>query len=718
MKGRITDAESGVPIASANIYLPELHQGSISLSDGTFTVSVPKGKLLIQVSHIGYQTYFTTVDIHRDTSLYVQLKPSIIRMEEVVVTGPYTQAPAQTTFNVAQLTAPEIAQMGAYNISDALSRLPGISQLTTGPGISKPVIRGLYGNRIQVNVNGLRFDNQQWQDEHGLGLSDIGVDRLEIIRGPATVLYGSDAMGGVVNVVDEKPAPVNSRVRDLHARIYSNTYGISLNYGTRSSTEKRWKRFRVGFDNHADYSDGSHKRVLNSRFASYNVKASWGRHRMNSTHVINLIASHSQFGFVFDSISPIQKDGRLSRSFSGPHHLVSFAHVNSENTYYRGSKKFKLNGGFISNLRMEDEGGGGISLSMLLNTLNVLGQITVPVGDGGEWSYGVNAMMQTNTNFGSRIIVPDALTGEFAAFSFFKQSIRRWLIEGGIRYDYRFIGTYATSNLNVIGNDSPTEDIVPFNRFYNALNVSAGVGYHIAKPLQLRINVSSGYRPGNLAELSSNGLHEGTLRWEIGLPRAKIEQNFNAEVSAIYQTSHFRASVSAYRNHFIHYFYLQGTGLEYYGFGIYHYQQSNATLRGGEADVEWNPNGTPIELQASYSMIDARKEDGSYLPFIPANKNSWELRWHLADGHEFSQSLIGIGGTYVWAQDHPAAFETSTPAYFLLNARVATQWHKFKLSLTGNNLLNRHYYDHLSRFKYYGIANMGMNIVAGISFNL
>jgi iron complex outermembrane receptor protein len=109
----------------------------------------------------------------------------------------------ETSFNIQSLSIGKIRQSGALNISDALSKLPGISQLTTGPAISKPVIRGLYGNRVLAVLSGLKFDNQQWQDEHGLGLNDVGIDRIEVIKGPASLLYGSEAIGGILNIIEE-----------------------------------------------------------------------------------------------------------------------------------------------------------------------------------------------------------------------------------------------------------------------------------------------------------------------------------------------------------------------------------------------------------------------------------------------------------------------------------------------------------------------------------
>ena len=111
-------------------------------------------------------------------------KDTAVLLQGVVISGLKVTRPAETPINISSLPVQKIRMNGSFNISDALAKLPGISQLTTGVGISKPVIRGLYGNRIQTVLSGLRFDNQQWQDEHGLGLNDMGIDRIEIIKGP------------------------------------------------------------------------------------------------------------------------------------------------------------------------------------------------------------------------------------------------------------------------------------------------------------------------------------------------------------------------------------------------------------------------------------------------------------------------------------------------------------------------------------------------------
>ena len=169
---------------------------------------------------------------------FAQDADTIPVLKGVVVSGIRTSLVKETSFNIQSLPVNKIRQGGALNISDALSKLPGISQLTTGPAISKPVIRGLYGNRVLAVLSGLKFDNQQWQDEHGLGLNDVGIDRVEVIRGPASLLYGSEAIGGILNIIEEAPNKPGEKDGDVNVGLFSNTYGLSVDGGIRSATEK------------------------------------------------------------------------------------------------------------------------------------------------------------------------------------------------------------------------------------------------------------------------------------------------------------------------------------------------------------------------------------------------------------------------------------------------------------------------------------------------
>jgi iron complex outermembrane receptor protein len=227
-----------------------------------------------------------------------------------------------TSRQISAMTNSEMKEKGSQTLSDAMSTLPGVSQLTTG-AISKPVIRGLYGNRIQINVAGLRMEDQQWEDEYGLGLSDMGVERIELIKGAASLLFGSNALGGVVNVVDEDWQGQEKNNHNLNFKLFSNTYGAGLDYGFRK-TGKNIFMLRAGIESHADYSDGDGNRVPNTRFALYNLKLGYIINQSRFKSENRMLVSFNEFGFIADSADLREGDEepRLSRVFEDAHQKV------------------------------------------------------------------------------------------------------------------------------------------------------------------------------------------------------------------------------------------------------------------------------------------------------------------------------------------------------------------------------------------------------------
>lgn len=720
VSGTVTDAVTGDPIPQVSVYVPSLHLGVLTDARGQFTISNFLGRfVLIQISSLGYKPLLYEYDfelIKNPTKLNVKLEPSQITIQEIQMIGLQPTVPGHSPHTVNTMSLREMRENGSLSISDGVARLPGMSQLSSGAGISKPVIRGLYGNRVQVNVMGLRFDNQQWQDEHGLGLNDAGIDRVEIIKGATSLLYGSEAIGGVLNVIEEKPAPVDSTVQDINLKMLSNTRGTALDYGMRKSNADRWWRLRASVESNGDYQSAGNTRVLNSRFANYNLKFSRGiikAHRMNT---LNAYLSLGQFGFVFDSLSRKELDGRYSRSFDGPHHTVMFGLVSTENSYFKGKNEFRLNAGWIVNHRQEQEGGAKVSLDMLLNTGTATGQMQRWLGRFWHWTNGVSLLAQHNYNIGSRTIIPDALLFEGGAYTMLDRGWKRMRIESGLRYDRRQIATFQTGIIN-----GPGADVQPFNIGRNALNGSLGFTYSPFGHLQLHGHASTGYRSANLAELSSNGLHEGTSRWEIGNPDLKTEQNLCAELGLNYALKDQAGiGVAAFWNGFRNYIYLAPTGTEYFGFNIYRYVQSDAALYGAEATVDVHPTALKwLNLNANFTHLRAQKADGSYLPFIPANKLNVDLAWKANVGSKSLMRYVKVGCNYVFAQDRPAEFERTTPAYLLFNAgaggHVLFGKRDLQIGLVCNNLLDTKYVDHLSRYRYYGIYNMGRNVVLNLN---
>lgn len=623
---------------------------------------------------------------------------------------------ATTSRNISTLTNSEMKEYGAQTLSDALASLPGVSQLTTG-AISKPVIRGMYGNRLQVNVAGLRLEDQQWEDEHGLGLSDIGVERVELIKGPAALLFGADALGGVINVIEEKGGNEAGLQQNINLKAFSNTRGIGVDYGLKFNQSRSTFLLRAGHENHADYADGDGRRAPNTLFSLSNLKLSWILNGKKLSSENRFLSAYNRFGFIADSsdISKYDEMPRWNRSFEGSNHNVLYAVFSSKNTFHFSDKStLAITGGIQSNRRQEQERSNRVDLNLWLYTFNLSAQWERQLAGNWVWTNGAGGMFQLNQNFGGRIIVPDARVREGSIFSYLnkKQTFGRMVghFETGLRLNTRRVNTFETGNFNLPGSGLPA-----FAQSYNSLNWAVGQSL-VAEHFSLKANVETGFRPGNLSELAANGLHEGTSNWYIGNPDMKVEQCLNSELSATWRRGIVALRGAVFRNQFRNYIYLAPTNEEYFGFTIYRYLQSDATLQGFEAGISLETNDL-YSISVDYSFLDARKSNGDWLPFSPANRllvsGKYSLPWLKTDHRK---AFVSIGAQVVDAQHHIAEGETTTPAYWLLQAGAGISFRSLRILLSGRNLLNQVYNDHLSRLKVYGVRDIGRNIVVNIGW--
>jgi len=722
LRGKVVDADDSSGVAYAVIYLPDVNKSAIADSNGVFEMGgVPGASQKIIISRIGYTTYSTVIDCHAYNSVFA-VKKSSAQLQPVVVVGTQIQLKNESVSSTTILNQRDMRSRGALSISDGVARLPGVTQLNTGVGISKPVIRGLYGNRIQTIVIGMRFDNQQWQDEHGLGLQDIGVDRVEVIKGPMALVYGSEAMGGVLNIIEESPATVDSVSGDISMRLFSNTYGAALDAGVKVSKDNYFWRIRAGSESHADYSDGNNKRIRNSRFDGHVAKGTFGFNTANWSCVNNYLFSKSDFGFIMDMAGYLEPDGRWSRSFENPHHTVFINMFTSQNTFFSGRSIVRLNVGGHINRRMEDEGGGGISLDMQLITACLHLQLERPVN--GRWTMlsGIQSQYQDNQNFGSRKIVPDALIAEASAYCYFKYAARHgtnerpFVFEAGARYDYRHITTYETGTIN-----TGLFALPAISKNYSAYNASGGVALPFFNVLALRLNATSGYRSPNLAELSSSGVHEGSLRFEVGNVNMEIEQNICGETALELEMKELSASVAGYYNQFFNYIYLIPTNEEWFGFKVYRFIQTDASLSGMEVTLGYTPPKKRMKLNADFSMVRGITGEGNYLPFIPADKINFTATRNFGDYAKLTGTYVRAGAQYYFDQNRAAQFETPTQHYLLVDVGAGTSVHLAKnrvidIDVACNNLLNEVYYDHLARYKEFNIYNIGRNITLNLKY--
>lgn len=635
----------------------------------------------------------------------------IINLEAVTVTAFKEEPARETSLNIIPLRIDSLTKSGTFNLTELLARSPGIGNLSTGVAIAKPVIRGLYGNRVLVLLAGLKFDNQQWQEEHGLGLSDIGLSNIELIKGPMSILYGTEAIGGIINLVEELPPPRYEKTTDFSLKFNSNTLGGLLQGGYKVNNGKSWYRIRAGLENNADYSDGNNHRVLNSRFDGYYLKTTYGFERKNWISTNYFSSSFNRYGFIFNDIYTfITPDARWSRKLDvNPAHLVLLNIFSSDNKIHLGpSSKLTVNAGIQSNERMENEGGGAISLNMHLLTFQYLVKWEKTINQKHRIILSNLGSFEDNTNFGARKIVPDANMQESNIAFYYETNLHEKLIlENGIGFGEKWIKTFFTASVN-----GPDKEVQPFTKFSPYYNLFSGLSYNPEGKVNLKLNIATGVRIPNLAELSSNGLHEGVFTYEIGSPSLKNEQNIALNLILNCALEKFNFYLTPFYNHFFNYVYLAPTSETWFGFPVYRYRQQDADQAGLETTLEYSI--TPgIQVSGSFSGMMSKTADLNNTPYIPASKISPDIHWAIPSKH-LEHLGIYMNADYCFRQNHTYPGELSTPDYFLLNAGFTGSFTRDKLayefSVAGNNLLNKAYYDHLSRFKNYGLLNIGRNI--------
>lgn len=720
--GKVSKSDSLLDGRDIRIEIPDLHLSVYCDSAGHFCLKVPKQTFVnLHVTAPEHQSKFTVVSLPQKQNLALKLVGSGLNLDEIVIYGQMETPASLTSNSIDHVSIQAIHEKGALTLSEGITVLPGVTELKTGPGISKPVVRGLYGNRIQTILFGTRFDNQQWQDEHGLGLSTSGISEVEVIKGPATLFYGSEAMGGVINILPEKNAANDKTEIDVHSRFFSNTYGAALEAGIRQSHNRKAWGVRLSNESHADYTDGQGFRILNSRFGGTTGKAffQYTREKWQSRNTYYL--SHANYGFLMDAYQLYGfADERLSRSFSRPHHTVLLNLLSSENLFFFKDSRFTVNISSFFNSRQEQEGAAGISLYMLLNSYSALLSWQKKLSASTEIVLSSQNQFQTNRNAGSRTIVPDANTRENSLSAFLKHQKKQYIVEGGLRIDQRDLQTFATGNLNAGNPFDPGRAILPTKKTFNSLNGAIGSSFRPFSFLNCKANLSSGYRSPNLAEFSSNGLHEGSLRYEVGSTTLKTEQNLCGDFSFRVEFSAWSLWCNAYYNRFKNYIYLEGSNEEYLGFQIYRFQQKDALLKGFETGLSYQKKQLKISTQLT--GVSGKTNQGENLPFIPATRTKTEVQWQEKQVGKLRALYVFLNYHYVFSQENFGQFETRTDAYSLLGAGLGGNFilnrQTLEIKISANNLLNTYYVDHLSRLKYYGIHDQGRSINLHLIYRL
>jgi len=703
--GRVTDKTNNKDLSFANVYLPEQNKGTLTDENGEFELSnLPKGEFKIQFSYVGYKTIIKTILIdNSENVLNIEMEPAILQAEEVVVSGGTHSTQHENAMKIELIKGKEIASIGTPTFTEAIAKVPGVDVISKGTGVAKPVIRGLSMTNILMLNNGVKMENFQFSENHPFIIDEFGIDRIEIVKGPASLLYGSDAVGGIINVLKEKPAPIGKILGDYNMQYHSNTEGIVSNIGVKGSTESLFWGVRAGLKSHADYKDGNGDYVPNTRFNENSLKANIGINKSFGLFRLYYDYSQPKLGMcVGDAVALTTENGRENKIWYQDltNHIIS-----SRNSLFLGKYKIDLNAAYqMNNRRLQtDENKPTFEMvDMDLNTFSYEIKTYLPSTENSEYIIGVQGANKTNrNNEAPNHVLPDADVNDFSVFGLAQYTFFEKLkTQAGLRYDFRSIFTEAETNKEAIDAD------------YGNLSLSFGATYRMNKNILLRANIASAYRTPNIAELTQNGMHGA--RYEQGNPDLKSQRNYEADLSAHYHSKYVMVDISGFYNHVNDYIFIAPTNDTISsGDKIYRYSQTNAKLYGGELLIDILPIDW-LNLNTSYAYLIGKQDDGSHLPFIPQNKLRFEINFQKQKLAFCKNNFLKVGGLYATKQNNPAMFETESESYFLLYAGIGTEikWanQMILLSFQANNLLNETYIDHLSTLKGMGYYNIGRNV--------
>ncbi len=740
LRGKVTEKATGETLAGATIFIPDLKTGAATNSEGIYMINnLPKSTFLIQVSYVGYMAITRVVDLRKTTTVDFELSESAIEAQEVVVTGNALSSDnSQSSISITPIAKNQLLTLPSTNLINSISTVPGLSEITTGGAVSKPVIRGLSYNHVITLNEGVRQEGSQWGDEHGIEIDQFSADRIEVLKGPASLFYGSDAMGGVINILEPNPAPLNTVKGEMVSQFSTGNklFGNSL-MAEGNQNGLIW-RIRGTYKTASSYRTPS-EYIYNSGFWEQDLSGMIGLNKRWGYSHLHFSLFDTKIGIIDgtrDSVTHlfISHDGNTvtpdeakSRDIAVPFQLVSHEKLTSVSNFVIKNSQIRINLGYQVNDRKEfAETPQEPGLYFHLDTWTGDAKYTLSLAKSLELVGGFSGMTQTNRNKGIEFLVPDYNLQDIGGFIYSKKSWERFTINAGLRYDFRHVEGKSMF-LDSKGKPSASGDTLftGFNTTFSAITGSTGMTYKINRTFNLKFNLGRGFRAPNIAELGSNGVHEGTFRYEIGNPALKPETSLQIDGELSANTKYLNAVFNGFYNTIGNFIYSRNNGNEKrlqngIRYPVYRYIQGNSVLTGFELELDIHPvDALHLDNNIDY-VYGINATTKVPLPFIPALHSQHDLKWVVKTGQKsiLQAPWVEAGIEIHYAQKRIDVFETETPGYVLLNASlgagIKVQKQHWTLFISGKNLTDIQYYDHLSRLKPLGIYNMGRNITFGL----
>lgn len=757
IQGKITD-EFGFELPDVEVKIGPVQ--TFTAPNGTYQIILPKeGNYTIDIQKEEYVNIHIHKFLSSITELNFQLKKGVVNLEEAILES---HKSIQTT-NKTRINQDFINREYSGSLAKSLEKIPGIQAMEIGSSTSKPVIRGLGFNRISISENGIKQEGQQWGADHGLEINPWAIEKLEIIKGAGTLEFGSDAMGGVIAILNnQKPAPDSfSGWVNLLGRSSNQAIGTSFLIQQRS--HQFYSKFSGSYTDFGDYAVPTDEilylnrkipiyqnKLKNTAGNEWSASAQLGYVERNLETTWNISHYYQKFGFFpgahgIPDLTRVQDDGD-SRNVEFPYQNVNHFKISNETSLFAKNSTWKLLMGFQHNHRQEwsefhthygnlekpDEMNPDLELDFKLSTFDSGLKWMRDFNSHLKGIFGVHAQIQKNLIDGYNFLLPEFNRRNFAVYLIQDWEIQKNLkLNYGLRWDYTHLDIegffdpilyqFLRNNGHSMGySEEIAQRSLSIKRDFTNLNYSLGLGYEPNLKWLIQLNLTSNFRVPTAIELASNGIHHGSFRHERGNPDLNPEKGWSVDMSLSYQPTSWKFVLNPYFYYFQNYIFLQPT-IEFsplpHGGQIYQYTQSEAFITGFEFLVEKEFN-SKLKAKASVEylynqQIQSSAHQNYPLPFSPPL--SVYTDWNYEIWHSESFHLgMNINLKHTAKQERIARNEEITEGYTLLGAGLTGNLFidKFKLEffLTGQNLTNVKYYNHMSFYRALEIPEMGRNI--------
>ena len=696
-----------------------------------------------------------------------------VSLKEVVVSGSSNkEIQMKSALNVVRANQKFIEENFSGSLMQTLSRLPGVQAMNVGSGESKPVIRGLGFNRVLVAENGIKHEGQQWGDDHGLEIDQYAIDQAEVIKGPASLTYGSDAIGGVINLKSNTmPLKKFAGQVNLFGRTNNESIGSSVRLTGRNG--KFWYKANATWMDYADY-----KVPADSiEYYSYWIKLKDQRLRNTAgremdgnlmlgyagdrwTTSFRIADVNAKAGFFANAhglevrLSDIDYDSSR-RDIDLPYHTVNHFWVSNHTDWNWADDMLESNFAYQNNRQRElaEPVSHGympiptntLERSFTKQTFSANVKAMQQMGKH-DLQAGGNVEYQRNRQGGWGFILPDFEQLTFGVFAMDKWNLSDKLsLTAGARFDrgsvriHSYHDWYKTP-LKASTSDSPMDGTVlqgtvqqgdstymersaNLRRSYNSFTWSVGVNRMLGDWV-LKLNVGKSFRMPIAKELGMDGVNYNIFRYEKGNTSLKPEESYQVDAGIVCEKGVLSMQLTPYLNYFPNYIYLNPTPQYKEGLQLYYYTQAKVLRWGFEASVSWKILPY-LKLDADGEYLYARQLSGEKkgygLPFSTPWSARAELRYLLPAQNSAKSGFVALEWQVVGTQDIIVPPEEKTKGHQLLNASIGKKFklgeNQLEITLRGENLLGKRYYDHTSYYRLMGVPEPGRNFSAMVSWN-